>query len=520
MFGRVLDLELKKDSGVFTNDHEKELGNGSEIDPDLSFLYSGGVKGMPDSHCHGSLIEGIFQGTIYLPTETYYVEKSTRFFDEDPGFHSVIYRERDIRCADVPKRRSMESIANLYDVLTDKRNTLQAKGNSNGRHKRAVHNLGPNNTCALYLLSDPMFWNHYLNKSGGDPVLARREILWSFASHVQAVNHILANTSFQTFNGTLGYLGLQLAIAKTRIMTHDDCQEPSPSPYCTPDLDVNNILNILSQENHDLFCLAYAFTYRDFSEGVLGKAWIAYPGTSGGSGGICEKYKPYVENGNGVLKSYNTGTITTLNYGEELFPTVSHLNFAHQIGHSLGAQHDTDSTCAPYTTSCPYSDPGNFIMFEGMISGNCENNKKFSICSRDSIALVLDDLLHTPGKNCIIPHSPLCGNGIVEEGEQCDCGFTEHCEESCCIPRNPNGTSSDMCTLKVGMVCSPSAGPCCTDACQYVAEGEAEICFHGDCKIAHCSGSATSCPAASNKPNGTTCGTSGQVCQSGECIVS
>ena len=29
-----------------------------------------------------------------------------------------------------------------------------------------------------------------------------------------------------------------------------------------------------------------------------------------------------------------------------------------------------------------------------------------------------------------------CGNKIVEEGEECDCGYDEHeCKERCCYPR-------------------------------------------------------------------------------------
>ena len=48
---------------------------------------------------------------------------------------------------------------------------------------------------------------------------------------------------------------------------------------------------------------------RDFTGGTLGLAWVA--SASGASGGICEKYKTYAENINGInhkaKRSLNTG---------------------------------------------------------------------------------------------------------------------------------------------------------------------------------------------------------------------
>jgi disintegrin and metalloproteinase domain-containing protein 10 len=29
----------------------------------------------------------------------------------------------------------------------------------------------------------------------------------------------------------------------------------------------------------------------------------------------------------------------------------------------------------------------------------------------------------------------ICGNGVVEEGEECDCGWEEDCLEDCCWPQ-------------------------------------------------------------------------------------
>lgn len=40
-------------------------------------------------------------------------------------------------------------------------------------------------------------------------------------------------------------------------------------------VDVTNYLNILSKGDHSSFCLAYSLTYRDFTGGTLGLAWVA-----------------------------------------------------------------------------------------------------------------------------------------------------------------------------------------------------------------------------------------------------
>ena len=55
------------------------------------------------------------------------------------------------------------------------------------------------------------------------------------------------------------------------------------------------------------------------------------------------------------------------------------------------------------------------------------------------------------------PKMALCGNGVVEEGEECDCGWEEDCEEECCWPQRtdyPKGQKP--CTLRPNKPCSPT----------------------------------------------------------------
>lgn len=47
--------------------------------------------------------------------------------------------------------------------------------------------------------------------------------------------------------------------------------------------------------------------------------------------------------------------------------------------------------------------------------------------------------------------SPVCGNGFVEPGEQCDCGLKEKCNNPCC-----NATT---CMLYANATCA--TGECC-----------------------------------------------------------
>lgn len=41
-----------------------------------------------------------------------------------------------------------------------------------------------------------------------------------------------------------------------------------------PNIDVSNFLNYNSLSDHNLYCLAFVFTYRDFAQGTLGLAWV------------------------------------------------------------------------------------------------------------------------------------------------------------------------------------------------------------------------------------------------------
>ena len=72
--------------------------------------------------------------------------------------------------------------------------------------------------------------------------------------------------------------------------------------------------------------------YRDFSDGVLGLAWVAQP-PGGSRGGICEK-RVRLSIGD---RSLNTAIVTYLNYGSRQPRAVVSITIAHEFGHNFGS---------------------------------------------------------------------------------------------------------------------------------------------------------------------------------------
>ncbi|KAL3886424.1 hypothetical protein ACJMK2_026416 [Sinanodonta woodiana] len=566
-FGRNFKLRLRRDSSIFTPQHMMKEDDGTLRSVDLSFLYTGEVVGISGSKVDGAIIQGIFRGEIHIPGDTvYYIEVNNRFNESQisANHHSVIYRDKDLNfdpyrsqrerdrreaskaattsgyCgydqavqwmktvvgsevthdANRRKRSGMEW-QEVYDAHNHQDNEHNVYISTLHRQKRGV--LSQVNTCNLHLRSDPLLWNHVMQKNNQNKDIAQNEILAFFSNHVKAINDIYGPTNFT--DGRVWYQGVRFAVQRTTIMTWDaKCADPfTRSPYCDDNLDVSNFLNLHSMENHDDFCLAYLFTYRDFDGGTLGLAWVGAP--SQASGGVCEKFKQY----SGVGKSLNTGIVTTLNYGKEVPFSVSQLTFAHEVGHNFGSPHDSGTECAPFGTSRPDANDGNYIMFPSATSGDRPHNNQFSPCSKGNISQVLDAVVNQRnGKVFCFTNSQdaFCGNGLVEKNEQCDCGYVDekgNCADKCCNGRDRVLTSS-ACTRKANTTCSPSEGSCCTQNCGYESTSVtcrvATECLEASNFLNSLTGSAAVCPPSVKKPNGTYCSNFGYTCKNGECAGS
>lgn len=208
-------------------------------------------------------------------------------------------------------------------------------------------------------------------------------------------------------------------------------------------------------------------------------------------------------------------------------------------------QHDYPQECRPGGQN------GNYIMFASATSGDRPNNSKFSTCSIGNISNVLDAIEDEKKWNCFkgllqtiyycyvylviifkknilssnytltASAGAFCGNKIVEDGEECDCGYDDvECKDKCCYPRivsdedRLRNSSAKGCARRVNTQCSPSQGPCCmSEGCKFVPAS-----YHVRCKpesecswSSVCDGVSPVCPVPTPKANKTRCNEGTQV---------
>ncbi|KAG0055704.1 hypothetical protein BGZ83_007712 [Gryganskiella cystojenkinii] len=195
---------------------------------------------------------------------------------------------------------------------------------------------------------------------------------------------------------------------------------------------------------------------------------------------------------------------------------------AHEIGHGFGAIHDCTTQYCPNPSGqcCPLStttcDAGaQFIMNPSETTAT----KVFSPCSIKAICGTIQSssgqCLQPPGtRSTQSSETNICGNGLKEAGEDCDCGSADDCaKDPCC-----DGTT---CKFKGGAVCDDTNDDCCQN-CQLRPAGQVCRQAISECDVQEvCSGTNATCPPDVRIANETPCKGNGNMtglqCANGVC---
>ncbi|KAI4902868.1 hypothetical protein NFI96_031219 [Prochilodus magdalenae] len=227
--------------------------------------------------------------------------------------------------------------------------------------------------------------------------------------------------------------------------------------------------DLMKRQRHDN---AHLITAIDFEGSTVGLAFI---------GTLCSGHST------GVIQDHNSRAIAV---GATL---------SHEMGHNLGMNHDT-SSCVCAGDSC---------IMAAALSYNLP--QQFSSCSVNQLEQYLNSrnpecLLNKPQQKELL-QPPVCGNGFIESGEECDCGSVTECTNPCC-----NATT---CKMTKGSECAD--GACCRD-CKILEAFNMCRAKRDECDLPeYCTGTSNECPEDVFAVNGLPCKNGNGYCYNGQC---
>ncbi|XP_023237857.1 disintegrin and metalloproteinase domain-containing protein 10-like isoform X2 [Centruroides sculpturatus] len=491
-FEKNFELILQEDNSVISPS-AKVFIVGEEIiklypkNIEGSSIYKGIVSGEPQSVANGYLHRNGFIGKIQLKYNTFYTENAFTYFkDETFKDKLIIYKEVDItpvQCKRMKGYRACSKPKNkLYRNLSNHKETWKSDVRNSKFNKRNML------MCSIEIMADHTFVD-YFNKDRGTIIA---EMLY----HIKVADKVLRNLDFSMVDAPER---IKLNVEKITLIENRN----NPSYYLNESIDNSfSYTVLLSAYSKQAWCMFISFCHRDFNDTI----GLSY------TGGVCLGHIQGV--------SENVAFITNVANKRRVPRTLISKILLQTMGYLFGSTHDppNDPVCSPANLN---NTLGNYIMYIQSAFDHSDeslyNNWKFSPCSKSRI---YEHLFVNKGAYCMTKPKSTCGNGITEQGEECDCGSKESCEklDPCC---NPPGSGAPCALRKRSKnFCSPREGDCCNEKCEFLAKEEQRQCFvFTPCreKILQCNGLTPFCPEVIS-PDGSPC-LGPNKCKSGRCLI-